>query len=167
MADLLQFEKDHGFQLPPDYRIFLQHFDGGAVTDLDIGFSTMDYFKNRPGCEHCLYYVLPLRNYQGYSTVVDQLETARSWYLEDYNLGYDYTRDFISIALTGSNVNICLGCSEKYYGKVYLLDVGTTEPGNIDHLFLPLADSFAAFILEVLQPCNEASAQLLAARMSG
>jgi hypothetical protein len=165
-ADLLRFEQDHGMVLPPDYRTFLQHFDGGAVVDMDITFFIQFGYQYHKTGQYLLYYVLPLQQSSGYGSVEEMIDVARSWYLEDLNVGYDYTRDFITIALTGGNVHVCLGCSEKYYGKVYLLDFFTSESGSVQGHFLPLADSFTAFVLDVLQPADEMSARMLTERLA-
>lgn len=166
--DLLQFERNHEIRLPTSYRDFLLHCDGGSVVDLNIGFSlksrSIDF---KSGCEFILYYFLSFRNHQppGGGTIADDIAIQKEWLLQDFGLEYDYTRDFIPIALTGENMRICMGCSSEYYGKIYMFDAFNNFPDAVDKIYIPLADSFEQFILETLQPCNEEHKAILNERM--
>lgn len=166
-GEIATFEKQFCIKLPEDYKTFLRHSNGGAINELDIIFALDNSRSARHGnADHLVYYFLPLleTSYCGYGSVEDCIRILKDAFLVDWGLSYDYTKDLIPFAITATSMKLVIGCTERYYGKVFLLDIND-HPGHIDHLFLPVADSFEAFILEKLIPCNEKSVQLLQQRI--
>lgn len=152
-----QFEQQYSVTLPNEYKEFLIYCDGGVLNELSVGFSlSLQAITRGTKCEFIVYNFLPLLEYKwGISSVVEEIKTMQDWLINDFNISYDYTKDFVPIAMTGGDLRICIGCKSEYIGKIYLFDPYAQYPNSINNMFWLLADSLQEFITTRLQPCDD------------
>jgi len=63
--------------------------------------------------------------------------------------------DFFPFGRAGS-CTLCMGHSEEFYGKIYLLDVWFTSKNSVYESFHFLADSLEEFIVKKIKPSDSA-----------
>ncbi len=131
---LSQFEKDHDLQLPPDYRVFLLHYNGGTPVPACFTCSS-DGEENAGEVEE--FYGL----HDNSPNSIDEWIGAEG-----------IPQSMLPIGDDGCGNSICLGISSNNLGFVYFLDHEQhpfDEPNSMEGIFL-IAKSFLAFLTHLI-----------------